>query len=126
MQCIFDGFYIFLARKLNNYKFLTTFPHTLTIAEPDRSSTFNSTSKTIIYYELADIFGREKFNIVSKVPQSVLKVKYNDVINNTLSLMDKKSDAFIKFSYGKNKRNFKKQNRSKSRSKSKSRQKFRR
>ena len=130
MQCIFDSFYIFLARKLNNFKFLTTFPHTLTIAEPDRSSTFNSTSKTIIYYELADIFGREKFNIVSKVPQSVLKVKYNDVINNTLSLMNTKSDAFIKFSYGKNKRNFKKQYKSSKSSKSsksfKSKSKYRR
>ena len=75
MKALLDGLFINLAKSMGN-KYKNCFPFENTLAEVSRDSLLEITRdgpRFILYTELANILGRQKYNLVSKIPETSVR-----------------------------------------------------
>jgi HrpA-like RNA helicase len=75
MKALLDGLFINLAKSVGN-KYKNCFPFENTLAEVSRDSLLEITRdgpRFILYTELANILGRQKYNLVSKIPETSVR-----------------------------------------------------
>lgn len=75
MASIMEGLYLNLAVKKGDKDYINCFPpeKTKTILSKDSTIKATKDSKYVVYWELANILGKTKFNLINKVPASNLK-----------------------------------------------------
>lgn len=76
LQALMEGYHVNTGINTWKKNYVSCFPKEHVMGMPDRNSTFQylkTTPKLIFAEELRSIFGRIKFNVVSKVPDKVLK-----------------------------------------------------
>lgn len=73
MTSIMEGLYLNLAMKKGEKDYVNCFPFEKTKTILSKDSTISGKDKYVVYWELANILGKTKFNLINKTPISNLK-----------------------------------------------------
>lgn len=79
-----SGTYINLTRQFKNNMYQNCFPPKRSLAQLSRDSTLSEMKtlpKYMIYWELADILGTQKYNLCTKIPENFLKTLHKGQLN---------------------------------------------
>lgn len=70
--CILEGLYINMAKNIGKNRYKNCFPFEKSVASPAQDTLLSKEATFMVYWEFANIFERTKFNLVCKMPETIV------------------------------------------------------